>query len=222
MENQTSPAFRNALGGYKKQDVNEYLLKLNREFDEAIAAKEKEMASVREELAVANAELENQKEKQCCESDLENANSVIAAQNEQIVKLKEEIEKLTADLSTANARLGSYDELSCKLEQYESMTNRMGEIYMQATADAERLRSEAKQTADEIKIKTEKECSDRKFQVETQLREFAAIRKDEISRLLGESQAEIDRVLAIFGEKSRALTDESFSAVLDGFESRGR
>lgn len=218
MENVPSPAFRGSLRGYNKSDVNEYLLKLNREFDSALSEKDEEISNIGAKLNAANAEIESIKKDVAKSEELDKANSVIAAQNEKIEELTEQVERLKAELSSTMASLESYGEVSAKVSQYETMTNKMGEIYMEATADADRLRREAKQAADELKAKTEKECAERKAQLEVQLREFASLRKGEISRLLSESQAEIDRVLAIFGERTRALVDESLTAQLDGFK----
>ena len=218
MDNAASPAFRNAVAGYKKSDVNEYLLKLSREFDKAIAAKDDEIVIVKAELSLVTTELNELKGKQISDSELESANNVIAAQTEELEKLKDQVNSLTSELSSANSKLESLGALSEKAEQYETMVGRMGEIYMEATADADRLRTEARHAAEELKNRTELECSERRELLEKQLREFAEVRKSEIARLLGESQAEIDRILAIFGERSRALADESLTAELEGFK----
>ncbi len=218
MENAASPAFRTSISGYNKADVNEYILKLNTEYSRGLAEKDEEIASLKSELEAANTALNDAKNTADSEKELESANNVIAAQTEQLEALKRELDEAKAELSATKSELERIGDLSDKMEQYENMTTRMGEIYMEATTDADRIRKEAKQAADELLSKTAEDCRERRQQLEARLSDFAAIRKEEIARLLGESQAEIDRVLAIFGEKTRALTAESRTAALDGFD----
>ncbi len=218
MENSASPAFRTSISGYNKADVNEYILKLNTEYSRSLADKDEEIASLKSELDAANTALNDAKNTATSERELESANNVIAAQTEQLEALRRELDEAKAELSLVKSELDRIGDISDKMDQYENMTTRMGEIYMEATTDADRIRKEAKQAADELLLKTTEDCRERRQQLEARLSDFAAIRKEEIARLLNESQAEIDRVLAIFGEKSRALTAESFSATIDGFE----
>ena len=218
MANSASPAFRTAINGYNKADVNEYILKSNTEYGKGLADKDEEIASLKSELEAANTALNDAKATASLEKELESANNVIAAQTEQLEALKRELDEAREELSLVKSELDHIGDVSDKMEQYENMTTRMGEIYMEATTDADRIRKEAKQAADELLLKTTEDCRERRQQLEAKLSEFAAIRKEEIARLLGESQAEIDRALAIFGEKTRALTAESFSAALDGFD----
>lgn len=218
MANSASPAFRTAISGYNKADVNEYILKLNTECGKGLADKDEEIASLKSELEAANAALNNTKNTEELEKELESANNVIAAQTEQLEALKRELDEAKEELSLVKSELDHIGDVSDKMEQYENMTTRMGEIYMEATTDADRIRKEAKQAADELLLKTTEDCRERRQQLEAKLSDFAAIRKEEIARLLAESHAEIDRALAIFGEKTRALTAESFSASIDGFD----
>ena len=218
MDSSASPIFRNAMGGYNKKDVNDYLAKISYDFDEAINQKNEEIKALKAEIDSAKVDLTAMKDSPQNTEELDRANAVIAAQTEQLELSKKQIEQLTADLAAAQSKLQNYGELSLKLEQYETMTSRMGEIYMEATANADRIRTEARESADALIAKTDSECRQRRAELEKQLNEFASVRKDEIVRMLNETQSEINSILAIFGEKSRALAGESVDAALEGFK----
>ena len=150
--------------------------------------------------------------------ELERANNLIAAQCEQLAAKDAEIDKMRSELDEAAQKLERYASLDAKIAQYDSMTNRMGEIFMEATADAERIRSDAKLASEALMAKTAAECRNRRIVAEAQLDKFAENRKDELTRLFDETQADIMRSIDAFAEKSRTLANESISESLDGFE----
>lgn len=231
MNDAKSPAFRSAVGGFNKKDVNDYIARLCRDYDESITDLEEkikaltsELDKTREELSDAAdklSELTESREKEAKQQtsdELERANNLIAAQNEQLTAQKEENDSLRAELEAAKSKLDGFTALESKLIQYESMTNRMGEIFMEATADAERIRNEAKLSGEAMLAKTEAECRSRRSAAEVQLKKFAETRKCELTRLFDETQLDINRILVSFAERSRALASESVSVSLDGFE----
>ncbi len=231
MNDVRSPAFRTAMGGFNKKDVTEYISRLCREYDDKIAeldekinALTSELEKCREELSEKDSKLAEltdskaQEEADKISEEAERANNLIAAQNEQITVQKEETESLRAELEAAKAKLSDYASLESKLEQYESMTNRMGEIFMEATADAERIKNEAKLSSEAMLSKTEAECRSRRVDAELQLKKLTETRKNELTRLVDETQLEINRVLVGFSERTRALSSDTINEKLEGFE----
>ncbi len=217
MNDVKSPVFRTAMGGFNKKDVNEYIAKLCQDYDTAVLELEDQLADAKaklDEIAESNA---REAEKQASEEMLK-ANNLISAQNEQIDSLKGEKVALQAELDSLKAKLGDFETLQGKLAQYESMTNRMGEIFMEATADAERIKNEAKFQSDTMLAKTEMECRSRRAAADTQLKKLAESRKTELTRLFEETRTGITRILTAFSERSQAIVSDSIAEKLDSFE----
>lgn len=161
--------FRSSLGGFNKQDVNNYISELSENF----AAREKEhldeIASLREKLSAAeeknisaaslSAELDNAK------SELSKSEAVIAANREELEKKDNEISALGEALNETKAKLISAEEklevLSSseeKLREYDRMSAKVGELMVNASASADRIKSEAQFSADEtLRVAKEKE-----------------------------------------------------------------
>lgn len=236
MSEHKTPTFRNSMSGFNKKDVNEYLVKINRDFEEKTAADERRIASLTEELNAARAELEELKSQMesappaaetaappaareysqiTPEVELARANAIIAAQTERMETMAKEKDVLEASLSEIKAKLSEYSENEAKLEEYKSMTNKMGEIYMGATADAERIRAEAEEKAQEMLRETEKKCDVYRIELEMKLEEFAATRKNDLALLFDSTQKQISELINGFSEKSKELASEALCAGFD-------
>ena len=217
MHDVKSPVFRTAVGGFNKKDVNEYIARLCLDCDTTVAELEKSLEDAKtryDELVEANEKEAIRKESK----ELTKANNVISAQNEQLESLKAENTALRDELDALKARLTDLGEIEAKLAQYESMTNRMGEIFMEATADAERIKNEAKFASDAMLAKAEMECRSRRAAADTQLKKLAESRKTELTRLFDETKTGIGRILTAFSERSQSIVSDSLAEKLDSFE----
>ncbi len=217
MNDVKSPVFRTSMGGFNKKDVNEYIARLCQDYDARVLELEDQLADAKAKLDEVTENNAKEAEKQASE-ELQRANNLIVAQNEQIDTLKGEKESLQGELDSLKARLGDFEALENKLLQYESMTNRMGEIFMEATADAERIKNEAKFQSDAMLAKTEMECRSRRAAADTQLKKLAESRKAELTRLFEETRTGITRILTAFSERSQAIVSDSIAEKLDSFE----
>ncbi len=222
MDKVTSPAFRTAtVGGFNKSDVNEYIAKLSRDFDEKKTELEKEIEDLKARLAKAEEKTEVPTDKAPIESndtlreELDRANALIAEQTKQFEESKLETEILKSDLEAANTKLERLTSFEEKAAQYETMTARMGEIYMEATADAERMRNEAKQKSEALVNDTKAKCREKMALTEKLLDEFAIERKAEITELFEDTHSKINELLKAFYDKSTELAGGAASINTD-------
>ncbi|MBQ8249288.1 MAG: hypothetical protein IJY93_05330 [Clostridia bacterium] len=216
MDKVTSPAFRTAtVGGFNKSDVNEYIAKLGRDFDEKKTELEKEIEALKSSLEESKSKSEAVTDKAPSEDndaikeELERANALIEEQTKQLEEAKLEAEILKGDLEEANSKLERFTSFEEKAAQYETMTARMGEIYIEATADAERIRNESKQKSEALISDTEAKCREKMELTEKMLDEFAVERKAEISALFEDTHSKINELLKAFYDKSTALASDA-------------
>ncbi len=208
MNTMDTPAFRSSMGGFNKKDVNDYIARLNREFCELTAAKDEEIKNLKKSLADAKNAFDSAAETstEAAAAELERANSLIGAQTEQLEAQSEKIAALEKELAEANQRLSLS---SSKVAQYDSATSRMGEIFLEASNDAERIRAQAKVSADELIERTEADCKERLIKVEAYLTEISRTRSNEIAKLLVEVQADISNIMENFESKTKQLVSVS-------------
>lgn len=213
MNVQKAPVFRNAMGGFNKRDVTEYITRLSRDFEEIKIKHAEEVRKLTDELTSARNELsalrdaESSANSEAVSEELSKANALIGAQTDLLDAVTKEKEHLEAELAKANAKLEGYAEYQDKMEQYESMANRMGEIFMGATAEADRIRSEAKSQSEALLINTQARCDEYRVFLEKKLESFAAMRKNDLERLLDQTQTEINDLLDSFAAKSGEMAE---------------
>jgi len=205
MSSNNTPVFRSSMGGFNKKDVTDYIAKLNLEFSETLEEKDESIKKLKKELAEAHSAVDEQNElsNEQANEELDKANSLISAQNEQIEVLNEKITTLEAELAKAVSRLESE---SAKAAQYDSVTCRMGEIFVEASNDADRIRSQAKKTADELIAVTEADCKEKCEKVEAYLVNASKSRSEEISKLLADAQKAITDILRDFEMKATTIS----------------
>ncbi len=104
-----------------------------------------------------------------------------------------------------------------KIKEYESMTSRMGEIFMEATAEAERIRRDAKISSEEYAKAAAEECRRKQAEVYKKLDEFAVARRAEINSLLDKARGSINVALRDFESKARGLTSDIPTAEISNF-----
>ncbi len=212
------------MGGFKKKDVNEYIAKLCHDFELRQADAEAEIAKLKEEnaklseLAEQAAKLE-ETEKVAGElkKSLEEAEALIAAQNEKLAANTEEIAGLKSAIDGYKNQLEELTLTAEKIKEYESMTSRMGEIFMEATAEAERIRRDAKISSEEYAKAAAEECRRKQAEVYKKLDEFAVARRAEINSLLDKARGSINVALRDFESKARGLTSDIPTAEISNF-----
>lgn len=221
MNIQKAPAFRNAMGGFNKRDVTEYITRLSRDFEEIKIKHAEEVKKLNEELTSAKNELAALREIESSaggepvSEQLSRANALIGAQTDLIDTVTKEKDRLEAELDKTKAKLDSYAEFEDKMEQYESMANRMGEIFMGATAEADRIRSEAKSQSEALLLSTQTKCDEYRVFLEKKLEAFAAMRKNDLERLLDQTQTEINDLIDSFAAKSGEMADAAVNLSFD-------
>ena len=221
MDNSTTPVFKTAVSGFNKSDVNAYIAKLGRDFDEQKKELKKEIEDLKACLAENESKSALKAEASSANDDslkaeLERANELISALSKELEDAKLEAEILKGDLDNAQKELARFAQFEEKASQYETMSARMGEIFMEATADAERMRNEAKQTTETLVTDTENQCREKILLTEKKLDDFAEARKAEIGRLFDETQLKVNELLKECLDKSHALANDISSLGIDG------
>lgn len=214
MSGMIAPTFRSSMSGFNKKDVNEYISKLNYEYSQVIEGKDAEIAELKKTMDSLRAEFEQKLAQPETEAaaELEKANNLITAQTEQIEAQAQKLASLEAKLSEATSKLDFY---GTKINQYDSMTTRMGEIFMEASSDADRIRTDAKAAAEALIAKTDAECSAKREAAEQLLSEISQARKEQLSALLTAATDDILGILSNFEEKTAELAKVSLDAVPD-------
>ena len=166
MNKLNAPAFRKSMSGYKKDDVNNYILTLNRKYSEA----EKDY---KHSLSKANAEIDSLKvqlddERKAFETtmsekdmEIENANSRSEAFEEEIKLKNAEIDGLKAEIeilrtaaenkkSTIADSFGGITAESEKAVLFDCLSAKTGEIMLIACKTADDIIAKAKSEAASI------------------------------------------------------------------------
>ena len=166
MNKLNAPAFRKSMSGYKKDDVNNYILTLNRKYSEA----EKDY---KHSLSKANAEIDSLKvqlddERKAFETtmsekdmEIENANSRSEAFEEEIKLKNAEIDGLKAEIeilrtaaenkkSTIADSFGGITDESEKAVLFDCISAKTGEIMLIACKTADDIIAKAKSEAASI------------------------------------------------------------------------
>lgn len=199
MKSPNAPAFRTAMGGYSKQDVNAYIAELSSHYEEKLTdlegqlavymarADEAEAVKTEAEAAAARAD--------AAHKELEQANALIAAQTEKLSEmdsLREEISRLKEELSCAKAALENENSASAdakaKLAEYDQVSAKVGGILLDANAAAEQIRARAAADADACLEKASELLKGRVSQL-------CAESADSMSALFNRLAADSDRLL---------------------------
>lgn len=146
------PIFRGAVGGYNRQDVNEYIASLSENFAKEKAEYEKkldDLIELAESLRAKAAENQSDNSPDAA-VELDRANSLIAGQNQKLEEKQSQIDSLNtalkerdetiAELKTELERFRDCDE---KLREYDLMSQKMGELMLKAASSAEQIKSDA-------------------------------------------------------------------------------
>ena len=226
--------FRSAVGGYNKQDVNNYIAKLSQDFEaerRGLQGQLSELSAQLEAQKKLGSESNNMSERLAwLEDKLAQAEALVAAQSEQLDARGAELEELRTKLSEreqalalAHERIGLLSETEDKLREYDRMSSKVGEIMLEAASSAERIKAEAKLAADETLrscAERERQLKERESELERSLNErytaaVAAINKklselssagmDSLTSSLNAAQSEIEAVLERQRAAARAM-----------------
>ena len=236
MEEIKSTAFRSAMGGFNKKDVNDYIEALSRRHEEQmnqaggqlqaanarIAELEKEADDMRTALAVPN-ESESLREK------LQQTEALLDARAKQT-------DELTAELSALKEKLAQCEaSLAAKTEQAEALTverDAAREQFAAAStklslfagmeeklADYERMKAkmgeiylEAAAGAGRIKTEAEAYAAARRADVDNELREARNAQFDRIQKLLSGMTDELLAIVDEYRAKAAELAGEMAEA----------
>lgn len=222
MDRKYSPAFRTAINGFNRTDVNDYISRMSAEFDEKTAELEEKIKKLKsklreaEELAESANSASKDKESDNKSEELERAECIIASQTEQLDMQKAEIDRLGAELSAANEKLASYSEIEEKMAEYEAMSAKMGNIFMGAAAEAEKIKTSAKEEADLLLLETDEKCRAKEAEIEGTLLAYAASQRAIIDELFDTTHKSITNVLDAYEKKAQSLVKESRKAFDEG------
>ena len=215
------PTFRTAIGGYNKEDINNYIREINadfltatREFEDRINSLEKavrerddNLSELKKEIDLLSADKKAAEEADALVTALRERCETMA---EEVAKLKED--KLASDLrEEASARRieelqGIIDELrqqeedgelSHKAEMYDKMSGQLGRVMLDARENAGEIVAQAHENAAAVRAEAENALSEAESEAERIIKgaEFErACTEDKLRRLkveFGRSAAEI-------------------------------
>lgn len=231
MEN-AKQTFRSSMGGYNKQDVNDYIASLSESFAREKADYEKKLDDITElveSLKSQNAAAETDTERVSeAEKELERANALIAEQTQALDSKESELEALREKLvqcektnADLKAQLEKYADCEEKLKSYDLMSQKMGELMLKAASSAEQIRADAETEAEKT-IRSSLERSK-----ELQLREEEMARS--LEKRYSDAVAAINRKLselisegyASLGDSMKAA-DEEIASLLEQRRSEAR
>ena len=201
------PIFRGAVGGYNRQDVNEYIASLSENFAKEKAEYEKkldDLIELAESLRAKAAENQSDNSPDAA-VELDRANSLIAGQNQKLEEKQSQIDSLNAALKERDETIAElknelerFKDCEEKLREYDRMSQKMGELMLKAASSAEQIKSDAELEA----AKTLKNSEERS-------KELLA-REEEMARTL---ETRYTSAVAALNAKLNELVNEGFDAL---------
>lgn len=179
MATKTAPLFRKSINGYNKEDVNEYIININRTLEDNKELHEKEVSILQKNekaameklyAATENAILTLKDELEKVKADLEAAVANLEAKNAEldearasldrakavIAEKDDQIEKLTAELEDVSNNTNNGDTVPA--DQYNNLCAKAGEILVIASTTAEDILKKANDEA----VRIVNEAADRR------------------------------------------------------------
>ncbi len=180
--------FRNALNGYNKSDVSDYIEKMNAEFQsekfrlqsaivdtekliaekEALEAKQKELLDQIEALKLQCAEAEKRSE--MLELQSADKDQLIVAQNDALDKFCNEVEALKSKCTTEE---GTAPESTEKARLYDAMSSQIGDILINANKNAEEILADASKKAESIISEANKRAAENEADAKEQAKKLS-------------------------------------------------
>lgn len=219
--------FRTSMGGFNKADVMAYIDKQNADFREltkqkndAVTAKDEEIAALRAQLEEMTARAEaaealsaSTEETDKLRSKLEAAEAVIAAKDALIEQLSEDAAK---NASENERKAGLYDDMSEKL----------GDLLITANKNAESIIADANARAEKISEKAVSDAEERKRVFAARMARISAAVKNNAAaaaeNFRGDIRSELEQMRQILGDTVKAVDEKSavFTELADKLEKR--
>lgn len=166
MNKLNAPAFRKSMSGYKKDDVNNYILTLNRKYSEAEKDYKHSLSKANSEIEALKVQLDD--ERKAYEASLAEKNSEIESLNEKSDSFEEEIKLKNAEIDGLKAEIeilrtaaenkkstiadsfGGITDESEKAVLFDCISAKTGEIMLIACKTADDIIAKAKSEAASI------------------------------------------------------------------------
>lgn len=226
------PTFRTAIGGYNKEDINNYIREINadfltatREFEDRINSLEKalrerddNLSELKKEIDLLSADKKAAEEADALVTALRERCDTMA---DEVAKLKED--KLASDLrEEASARRieelqGIIDELrqqeedgelSHKAEMYDKMSGQLGRVMLDARENAGEIVAQAQKNAAAVRAEAETALSEAEGEAERIIKGAESERactEDKLRRLKAEFGRSAAEIAENIGEEYCAL-----------------
>lgn len=211
-------AFRSAIGGFNREDVNRYILDLNRDFADKEKQASDALSAAESRLAEATETAENlQREKEAALTANTALTAGIAAARAELETLKAQLaateetaESLRRELAARPASTAASD----KSEKYDQISAQIGDIMISASTSADAIVAAANEQAAKIMSETEDEAN----YIRARLSDAA---DGMLSRISGELHLSTE---SCFSELMTALKEmrDSTDHMIRDFEKRSR
>lgn len=218
MAKQRDVAFRSAMSGYNRKDVNAYIIDINRDFEERETNLRAQITAAEESACKAEAAAQTaQEDLRAAIRAKEEAEAILVALRESNEALKEENARLTEEIASLQAKANSVDpepEEIKKSMKYDQISAQIGDILINANSSADRIVAAANAEATRIMTETEDEAT----YIRARLSDAADHMLTHISTELHDST---DHCLSELMTALREMRD-STGALLADFEKRNR
>lgn len=168
MAKQRDVAFRSAMSGYNRKDVNAYIIDINRKFEEQEAELCAQITSAEERATQSETAAQTAREDAAAAVQAkEEAEAVLAALRESVDALKEENVRLTEEIAALQAKVieaekNAVDPESEEIKKsmkYDQISAQIGDILINANSSADRIVAAANAEATRIMTETEDEAT---------------------------------------------------------------
>ena len=178
----TEFVFKNALYGYNRDDVNQYILEMSKRFKEAQDASKEKIEALTAKLASVDAPAE-----------VGSSSEEIAALKETIDRLEQENNDLRTELDRAKNTESKHDS-----EPFDNLSQQIGSILVSANTTASTILTNATNDAEKMRADAESEVQKVKTKLESEsdliLSKFSAELKDVLEQCLGELNATVNEI----------------------------
>ena len=224
MAKQRDVAFRSAMSGYNRKDVNAYIIDINREFEAQETELRAQITAAEEKAAKAEAYAQSAREEAAAAvHGKEEAEVILAALRESGDALKEENARLTEEIAALQSKLAEAEKAAAvdpesdeikKSMKYDQISAQIGDILINANSSADRIVAAANAEATRIMTETEDEAT----YIRARLSDAADHMLTHISTELHDST---DHCISDLLTALREMRDRT-GALLADFESRNR
>ena len=224
MAKQRDVAFRSAMSGYNRKDVNAYIIEINREFEAREAELTAKITSAEESAAEAAKAAETAREEaQAARQAKDEAEAILVTLRESGDALKEENARLSEEIAALQAKLAEAEKAAIadpesdeikKSMKYDQISAQIGDILINANSSADRIVAAANAEATRIMTETEDEAT----YIRARLSDAADRMLTHIST---ELHASTDHCLGELMTALREMRDNT-GALLADFEKRNR